>query len=78
MKLQGVVLWYSDIIAEFELSDVTGSYKEDDVLYVRSNLGETPIIYSTIKPACEHIEIDTLFLRNKEWFLFVDAIGQGF
>lgn len=49
MQLKGRVLGYDDI-ATFELSDVIGSYKEDDVLYIQTSFGETPIVYSTIEP----------------------------
>ena len=49
MQLKGQVLGYDDI-ATFELSDVIGSYKEDDVLYIQTSFGETPIVYSTIEP----------------------------
>ncbi|KKN15657.1 hypothetical protein LCGC14_0983930, partial [marine sediment metagenome] len=66
MQLKGQVLGYDDI-ATFELSDVIGSYKEDDVLYIQTSFGETPIIYSTIEsilPIQEGDESDDEILRK--------------
>ena len=52
MDLQAQVVGYTDI-ARFNLSDLIGAHKEGDVLYVRSHLGETPVVYSTIQPSLE-------------------------
>jgi len=48
MELEGKILGETQS-AQFELSDVIGSFLDDDVLYIRTDLGEIPIIYSTIE-----------------------------
>lgn len=54
MKLQGRVYGYQDTIATFTIKDVTEGIIHEEggltLLAVRSDLGETPIIYSTIEP----------------------------
>lgn len=51
MKLQGRVYGYESTIAKFTLEDVTEGYheKEDGLLYIRTDLGEIPIIYDSIQ-----------------------------
>lgn len=74
MKLQGRVYGYESTIAKFTLKDVTEGviHKEDGVvlLAVRSDLGETPIIYDSIRldpdelATMEHLAKDNFELRK--------------
>lgn len=48
MKLQGQVYGYGDTVS-FTLADVLQGRLEDGILYVRSNKGETPVIYESIR-----------------------------
>ena len=48
MELEGKILGETQSV-QFELSDVIGSFLDDDVLYIRTDLGEIPVIYSTIE-----------------------------
>lgn len=49
MKFQGKVLYYGST-ATFDITSVTQARVVDDILFIRSDLGETPVIISTIKP----------------------------
>ena len=66
MKLEGQIAG-ENYTTQFELSDVIGSFLDDDVLYIRTDLGEIPIVYSTIHqivsagdicPICNHFVPD--------------------
>ena len=72
MQLKGRVLGYDDL-ATFELSDVIGSYKEDDVLYIQTSFGETPIVYSTIEPV---LPIQRDLPPPEEWVFDEDAFYE--
>lgn len=50
MKFQGKVLNYGDT-ATFDINAITQARVIDDVLFIRSDLGETPIVISTIQTA---------------------------
>lgn len=48
MKLQGRVYKYGDTVS-FTLADVLKGHLEDGILYVRSDKGEVPVIYESIR-----------------------------
>lgn len=69
MKLQGRVYGYGDTVY-FTLADVLEGCLEDGILAVRSDKGETPVIYDSIREVRSEryvvhaAELERLGLRN--------------